>query len=450
MAVFDVASRDDAGSAGRGATAESPLQRTLVFMAFGAGSGWIVVGAVFMEITIYQDQFGLKTSNRMALGYTLGAWWIPVFAAIRSLLLCFGRDVNYPLLIVLITALNVANLAYAAAGITSLDALVAVSFVGGSCGYLAGVIHQAYLVTRCGNELVAVFWTGDSASGVIASVLALAQRPELAAGHGRRFSPHTFYLTVTVFMPIALAAFLLIERRGLGALASDPDRPMAATTEIEFAALPTASAKGSPRECNDAPLGVLGGADGKGAGLLRLIPGGACARPGISAGIAVFAWWLAFLCWGLGDSAIPYACQHSSASSEGSDACLFHSGLSTVFALLVGSGLAALPAEQNLRLSMLYLPGVAFSVAALLLLVAAWQGGAWARPFGASADVGSAYIIFLVGAERLLNPFLQLLMQRMVQKEYDPEHWEGMNMLFLTVRLSGNMIGVAIATAIVG
>eukprot|EP00929_Paragymnodinium_shiwhaense_P006431 TRINITY_DN10982_c0_g1_i1.p1 TRINITY_DN10982_c0_g1~~TRINITY_DN10982_c0_g1_i1.p1 ORF type:complete len:545 (-),score=90.10 TRINITY_DN10982_c0_g1_i1:32-1585(-) len=417
----------------------------MTFAVFGAGSAWLVIAAFFMELPIYQERFGLVTSNRMTIGYNLGTLVLPAFSVARSLLRRCNRRMNYRALITGTAIANVATLLVASAGVGTLETLVALNFAAGSCGFLAGVVHQGYLITQCQNVYLASFWAGDAACGVLAAVLAMHQRPALPADGGRRFGPHVFFLVLVPLVPLSLVAFWGIDYWRLGALGE-------ATTE---AATPGAQASPS-RGCDggtpstaaemtslksaDSPLGFRGGGG--------CLPSGVTAKPTATSWLVLVSFWCQFANWGIGDSIYPYACNEGS-RFDGGDMCVFRATFGTVLAELLAQNLAACVAKP--RMQSLVVPALVYTMAFPLLCLAAARGGAWASPHIDPASEGArgSFVVFLVVAMRLMGPLMKTLVSRLVQTEFDPPDWESMNFFLTCVSTASNGLGIAVATFLI-
>ncbi|CAK0793250.1 unnamed protein product [Prorocentrum cordatum] len=165
----------------------------VAFLVFGMGCGWVVVAGSYMELPVYQERFGLKASNRMTIGYNIGAASFPIFVCLQYVMQRRGLSFDYRALIVALAAVNALALLGAAFLVDSLEALVLLQVVGGGYGWLTGLVHQRYILLSRDSAYVAVFWAGDAASAVLAAALALAQRPERGQAE-RSFGPEAFYL----------------------------------------------------------------------------------------------------------------------------------------------------------------------------------------------------------------------------------------------------------------
>jgi len=437
---------DGAGSSGcLGAS-----RRTLiygVFFLFGSGSAWIVIAAVFVELPIFQERFGLVTSNRMALGYNLGALCVPCFVAAQRLMRRFGREVNYRALILAIALVDVLALSVAAAGVSSIHVLVALCFVGGSCGYMAGVVHQGHILLNYDNVFVAAFWGGDAMVGIFSSLLAILQRPDLGE-EGKRFSARALYLMFIPITAVSAASFCCIERWRLGALPGrarghsreellDPIRAPAGA-DIELAA----SGPPTPR------AGDHGGSSGTDAGkggpawkrVSCCLPKGFVSQPRNTLIMTALGFCSSFTCWGVGDSMIPYACLASS-GGDGGMGCLFRANVGTSFAMLLGTNMGSLVEPS---MAALLLPLVPYGATFFLFCMATLSGGAWAAP----PVCGGWYVAGLVFVLRTMQPFSAVISQRLVQTMYEGTEWEGMNQYYLGVGIAANMAGVFISTAL--
>lgn len=421
------------------------VRRYVLFAVFGSGSSWISVNALYLEIAIYQSRFGLTTSNRMAIGYDLGCLTVPLFFILRCWYQRSHRALPYRGLIVAINLLQLLTLVWSAKGVNSLEELVVVNFLGGSCGYLSALVHQSYLLMHYHNAYASIFEAGDAAAGVFSALLALLQQPALEESE-RRFGTRVFFSANAVLVPLSLVAFLIIEKTGEGAL--DNHR-------VEEAAAGAANASGATEDAG-VDQDRLGPPDAAGcpeAAPAAPPPRGACCRASRWARclpaaarmhwmttllLGVVVLWSQLANWGIMDSLAPYACAKASPSDEGNQ-CAEQVSYGTIFGGLVGTNLAAAMAWVDMN--SLILPFFLYCVPFPVLCMAALRGGAWASVWPSERSSGS-YVAFMVTVMRLFGPMSRSLVTRLVQVKYEPKFVESMNVFYETMGTAANFVGI--------
>jgi hypothetical protein len=452
----------------------------LAFMAFGSGSAWIATGALFMEIPIYQGRFGLITANRMSIGYDLGALCVPGFLLLKQLFSFRGWSLNYTVLMTIMSATLGMTLFMAAQGISTLSGLIAISFFAGACGYLSSVIHSAYLIKHYQNVYPAAFTAGDSTSSVLAAVLAAVQQPQKEVAHGRRFGTQAFFLMLLPIVVVAYVAFLGIDYFRLGSLghsltaqlhtvvspasarkstssASDdaagsqkvktgPSEDFS-TWQVELAA-PVHARVSEAKFWSDASKGMYTSVQqdeecGEVVNAHVSMP--YLSQPLLASVLSLLGFCLSVSCWGIGDSIIPFACAQTSCLDGGKE-CVFHSNLVTQIACLLGPVLASCPAHPSC--SMLWAPFFVYMMFFFVLCAAVRWGGSWAGPSFVihGSDQCGLFIVLVVFFLRLLDLYMLVLRQRLIQLEFLLGEWDVVNSLFAIVSVVANLSGVTAAS----
>jgi len=312
----------------------------------------------------------------------------------------------------------------AAFGINSIETLMFVSFLGGSLGWLSGIVHFAHLTMRYDNTYGSIVGAGDAASGVLVAMLAFAQQPELGE-EDRLFGASTYYLLCLPLVGSSLVAFWYIERTKLGALpvtAAILEGPTAVLLE-----------KHADASSSSLLLGALLPSFASAAEMRRQV------------GTALILMFVVFsqsiTCWGFGDSLVPYACGNAEQGDNGKS-CVLHASFGTVFATLLGSNAAAWVTP---KMSGFILPFLVYAVAFAAFALAAAGVGA-----GRVRALGEGYVVGLLLAMRTLAPYMRSLAQRLIQTHYEPSQFEGMNAVLLWTSVSANVGGTLIVTCILG
>lgn len=419
----------------------------LCFGLFGSGSGWLVIAALFLQSPVYLDQFGRKVMNRMTIGYNLGTACVLLFVVVRALLRSCGRDVSYPCLITAVSVGNAMALVIAASGITTIETLLFVSFLGGTFGWLSGIVHAAHLTLRYENVYSAVFSAGDAAAAVLAALLGLVQRPELGS-EGWLFSPTVFFLLCLPLVVLALIAFWYIETTRLGALSASLQELRTSTaSDVEL----STPLKVGSNSCTHPADGRDGEEPPQQSAVNcfavpRLVRG----RLLVTATLMFVVFFEGIACWGFGDSLIPYVCGHA-APVDGGRACTFHCSFISVFACLAGAHLATIPVQP--KMSSVCAPMLLFVAVFILFCLAATYEGQWANPlFDAEAasvsGAGTVYAVSLVFGLRCLATLMRSVAQRLIQTLYEPSEFEAMNAVLLWTSVAANVGGTAAVTTI--
>merc|ERR1712125_285310 len=109
----------------------------------------------YMELPIYQANFGLAAANRMSVGYNIGTVAFPCFALLQYVARRAEVVLNYRILIGIMAVVNAIALVVAGFCIDTMHALLTLTAVAGGYGWLVGLVHQRYILMYYDSTYVA-------------------------------------------------------------------------------------------------------------------------------------------------------------------------------------------------------------------------------------------------------------------------------------------------------
>eukprot|EP00928_Gymnodinium_smaydae_P093221 TRINITY_DN7727_c0_g2_i1.p1 TRINITY_DN7727_c0_g2~~TRINITY_DN7727_c0_g2_i1.p1 ORF type:complete len:455 (-),score=27.70 TRINITY_DN7727_c0_g2_i1:464-1783(-) len=421
-----------------GVTTYASATTYMCFMLFGAGSGWIVQNAITTEMTAYQERFGLNTANRISLGSDLGALCVFIWLVLKRVLSSQEVRLDYQLPISILACMNLVSLLIVSRGIASLDALMAVSVMAGSCGYLQQVIHAPYLIAHYHNVYAAAYLAGDACVSFLLSSYAIVQRPDLTVAEGRRFTTRVFYLSAVPLVIMAYAIFLYIHSRKLGRLEEQALNDTA-SEGLELSSLLDGS--GAAKAAEEPTLCQAHASNNVLYALCRDWVGAVSSEGKLwkSLFYCSLRFFLSFTCWGVSDSLIPFACAKASVILNGDAAgCTFSSNIATNFALLIAPLCASFPSRP--RRELLLLPAVIYVMSFLLLCSSVSKFGAHLF----TADI----VVAIVFVMRMMCNLMNALCTRLIQIDVAGQDREFVSTSVGTVAVVANLAGVFISSLI--
>lgn len=196
-----------------------------IFFLFGAGNSWLLCTMLFMQLPIYQRYFPLSLSNRMAIGYNMGAITVAIFLTFKWVVSKFGiRIAHYNYFIGTLLLLHMVaalGMHFCVPGSPHFDerTIILMQYTAGSIGYLSNVISIPYLM-QFENHLVGAYYTGDAASSLFATILTVIQQP--GAKHPNFLIP-TYSLICLPLIPMSFCAFIFIDQTQLARLPEQSD-----------------------------------------------------------------------------------------------------------------------------------------------------------------------------------------------------------------------------------
>jgi len=421
-----------------------------LFAAFGGASSWFATSLAFMEIPLYQKDFGLELSNRFEVGYNLGTLPCGLFLlwSLRRRTLSLWWLLGTQLLSVLILCAAVpGTFAY------SETSLVLSQFLGGTVGYLAQFTAVPFLM-RFENELVGAFWTGDSATSVLAALVAARQRPDRRRPRFGLFAYFAFCgLPVVVMSVVALA---VIERTQIGRLPhavvhvssedplDDDEERELVVRRAETEPLRAAAVLVKEEDPAATTTKYIGVAASSRAATAEDFSGAAAAPPlersrrrRLTWQLATVCFWSQFADWGMGDSLYPFAC----ARGRDLEQCELWTNELSLLAQFAGVALASKVRLDPARFTRtLWLPTFVYTLAFGLLLAVA--GGLFPA-------VDESLVVGLMAALRFIGPYVRGVVPRLIQPCYPPALHADVPLLFGAVSVLGNVLGGATATALI-
>ena len=379
---------------------ESTWRTYVIFAGFGAGAAWFATSLCFMELPLYQKYFGLELSNRLEIGYNLGTLPCLIYLILKP-----SKKWLWALLVIQFCSVLLLCVAVPGSFLFSEKFLIIAQFLGGTVGYSAQFTAVPFLM-HYENQLVGAFWTGDSATSVLAALVALFQRPARP-----RFGLFLYMTLVGLpVLTVSVVALAVILQSNIGRLNDDDDDDDEDLKDTD--SLLVLSRRKDPQ---DVPSDTFTWA------------------------LAGVCFWSQFADWGMGDSIYPFACANGLRPSL--ERCEMWSNELSLVAQFLGIALAS---KVHLRphnlLRTLWLPTAVYTALFLVLLAMAVAP----RPI-----FDDRAVVVVMAALRFLGPFIRNVVPRLIQPCYPRSLHDDMPVFFGAVGILGNVFGSASATLLI-